>query len=329
MRIKRRALPESWSVIGTTVVGASHRRAGIQNQDAYGCLPRSGKGPRVAIAVADGHGSAKCFRSDAGARLAVDVGLELAREFLDAESRGTSLSLVKARLETDVPTRLVRGWRQRVDEDLALRPLSDPELGTVAEKDGHPARTAVEQNPYLAYGSTLLGVVATESFLVVWQIGDGDIVTLSADGCVERPLPRDDRLIANETTSLCTPEAWRHFRVAFMRNDAALILVSSDGLSNSFADEAGFLKFGTDLVPTIASHGLAAIRPQLGRWLRRMSDEGSGDDISLAVACRRSALGRVTSAAGSVVHAEMADEQPASSSTAAPDPLPRAEVTDP
>ena len=40
-------------VVGRSVPGASHLRTKMPNQDAYACIPESGEGENVAVAVAD------------------------------------------------------------------------------------------------------------------------------------------------------------------------------------------------------------------------------------------------------------------------------------
>jgi len=275
-----------WVVLGSSVTGASHIRVASGNQDAIGFAPENGRGSRVAIATADGHGSPKSFRSSEGSRLAVRASLALAAEFIEADAKGVPLALVKSRLEGDAPLRLVRTWRTSVDEDLAHHPLAPAELDGLEASSGPAARKLVELDPYLAYGATLLGGVVGESFAVLWQLGDGDIVAVDENGGARRLVPKDDRLIANETTSLCSKEAWHHFRVVFDASPDPLMLLSTDGLANSFTNDAGFLKFGVDLGRMISSEGVPVVESRMKGWLRQMSDQGSGDDISVLAVFR-------------------------------------------
>src|SRR5436190_794120 len=64
-----------WRILGQTVIGASHVRTGKPNQDAL--LSRQAQadksGTPLFIAIADGHGGDKYFRSDIGAKTAVEV----------------------------------------------------------------------------------------------------------------------------------------------------------------------------------------------------------------------------------------------------------------
>ena len=138
----------------------------------------------------------------------------------------------------------------------------------------------------LAYGSTLLCVLLTSEYIIYAQLGDGDILTVSKDGEVNRPILKDERLMANETTSLCLPKAWDDFRVAFQPINGAvpaLVMLSSDGYSNSFRDEAGFLKAGADYLNLIREEGIDYVEQHLADWLNEASQSGSGDDVTLGL----------------------------------------------
>jgi serine/threonine protein phosphatase PrpC len=284
-----------WRVIGRSVRGASHIQKQLDNQDAIDWLPRTGVGGRVALSVADGHGSPRNFRSSFGSRFAVDVSLEIASELLkvpdDPAPEGLRLlSFVKDRLEQDVPRRIVGEWLKRVDEHVSQSPLSPEELDRLEARDGRASRDLVDGNPRLAYGSTLVTAIAMESFMAFWQIGDGDVLTVSAAGNVSRPVPGDDRLIANETTSLCSPDASRQFRVAVLGTPVPMVMVSTDGFSNSFQDDEGMFKFGSDVREIINTEGLTSVAERLEGWLAEMTSRGSGDDISLGIVCRPGVL---------------------------------------
>jgi Protein phosphatase 2C len=284
-----------WQVIGHTVRGASHVRRETENQDCIRWISERG---RVILALADGHGSAKSFRSAIGSAFAVAVSIEFASELLQAAPVETAgqhedsrfLSLVKDRLETDIPRRIVHKWSERVDQHLARNPFTEQELAALVEQDGQKSKQLIEKNGRLAYGSTLITAIAMESFAVFWQIGDGDVLTVSATGEVIRPVPKDARLIANETTSLCSPGAPRMFRYAILGTPAPMIMLSTDGFANSFLDDEGFFKFGTDVSEIIVAGGLQKVAVSLPDWLTEITARGSGDDISLGIICRPSLL---------------------------------------
>lgn len=266
-----------WHVVGESVRGATHERNGLPNQDAIHWLPSSGRGSSVVLAVADGHGSARYPRSHIGASLAVNVATKLIDDFLNSQASAGNLSLIKDATEEWLPRTLVRQWTEAVAENLKADPLSPDEATSVS-----PA------NEPVAYGATLLAAAVTERFAVYLQVGDGDILTVSDHGVVTRPLSKDDRLLGNETTSLCAPEAWRDFRVSFQplrQSHPALILLSTDGYPNSFRDESGFLQVGSDLLSMIREHGLEKVKDSLSGWLSDSTHAGSGDDVTLGIIC--------------------------------------------
>lgn len=278
-----------WQIVGGSVRGASHTRSGLPNQDAMRWLPGDGVGATVIIAVADGHGSARCFRSDQGAALAVLAATEALTEFADGLRDLPSLSAVKRAAEERLPQEIERRWKEAVDADLADHPLTDEELGRLEERDGARSRERVLATPRLTYGATLLSALLSADFLLFLQLGDGDILVVGDDGAVTRPVPGDSRLFANETTSLAGNDAWRDMRIGFTALAGlppALALLATDGYANSFRDDAGFLQVGADLLTMIGDDGLDAVAASLPTWLAEASEAGSGDDITLVLASR-------------------------------------------
>jgi hypothetical protein len=282
-----------WQGIGASVRGTAHVRVGLPNQDAIGWTPACRNGLPLVLAVADGHGSARCFRSDAGAALAVSCGKSVLHEFLTAHPMEMAPASLARAAEESLPKQLEQSWKEAVTAALAQGPLSTAALDRLEAEHGAAARATIEANPLIAYGTTLLLAAVAENFCVYAQLGDGDIVTLSDKGETRRPLPPDPRLIANETTSLCMEEAWREVRVGIEAGNCAspaLILVSTDGYANSYQNDEGFLKVAPDLLGLLRTHGLAAVGEHLGDWLDETSRDGSGDDITLGVICRLDAI---------------------------------------
>jgi serine/threonine protein phosphatase PrpC len=279
--------------MGETVPGASHLRAGIPNQDAILQVRESGRGLPVVVSVSDGHGSDKCFRSDRGSRFAVERAAQLVGEFLDGLRGAADHAPVESRAKEYLPREFVRRWREAVEADLRARPFTEAELEAVERKDGPRALKLIAGNPLLAYGATSLTVVVEESFVLYLQLGDGEILNVSASGEVTRALPEDERLFANETTSLCTPDAEENFRVrlqTFAGEPPALILLSTDGYVNSFSDSAGFFKVGSDLLEMLRADGFDPINASLKGWLEEATRSGSGDDCTLGLICRMDAI---------------------------------------
>ena len=291
-----------WRCIGESVKGASHVRSGLPNQDAIRWFPESGIGLPLILAVSDGHGSAKSFRSDRGSRFAVETAIKVIQEFfLSSQSSDINFSALKDAAQRLLPPRLVNEWRKAVNKDLGLsendeekltnKPnFTDEEKQILVDKDGEAAWQAVENNYFLAYGATVLAVLVTDSFIVYIQLGDGDILEVDSKGNTTRPLERDPNLIANETTSLCMNKAWNEFQVHLEqypkgtpKQMPALILVSTDGYSNSFSTDEGFFKIGQDYRQMFKSNLTEEVRQKLEGFLQETSEKGSGDDITLGM----------------------------------------------
>ena len=253
-----------WRVLGHSVRGAAHFRSGLPNQDAIHWLPATRTGPPLILTVSDGHGSAKNFRSDVGSDLAVRQTAWLIQDLLDGQPDPANLSAIKRTAEERLPQEIVRQWQEAVASYHRKTPFTSAELRALEEEKGLEARRKVEATPRLAYGATILCVLVTTDFILYLQLGDGDILTVSEAGEVQRPLRKDARLFANETTSLCTEDAWRDVRFRFQTifgAPPALIMLATDGYANSFVNDTAFFKVGSDLLAILREEGRRPSRP--------------------------------------------------------------------
>jgi Protein phosphatase 2C len=269
-------------VAGATTQGASHLRDGLPNQDSF---RRWVDEANTFVAVSDGHGSARHFRSHVGSRLAVEAADTVFREVLKNSTALHSLECCDSNAVRDLTEHLVHTWQLNVRSDLLRKPFKEWELMKLESDEGRSARGEVQANPLLAYGSTLLAVMATEAVLIYLQLGDGNILNVDARGRTEPALAEDTRLLANRTTSLCLPDAAQQFRYRIENLDhaPALILVSTDGYANSFKTDYDFLKIGADYLRTLKDKGVAALSQNLPAILADASASGSGDDITLGM----------------------------------------------
>jgi serine/threonine protein phosphatase PrpC len=289
--MEERSLSLQWRCIGKSVRGASHLRSELPNQDAIKLCSESSIGLPVMVAVSDGHGSAKSFRSDRGSQFAVETATKVIQAFfLDNQSDRVNFSALKDVAVSLLPQRIVNEWRKAVDLDLQEQPFTDEEKQILVQKESESSLQSVTKNPYLAYGATLLGVLVTEFFIVYIQLGDGDILQVDASGHTTQPLKRDPNLIANETTSLCMERAWHELQVHLefypqgaLKQMPVLILVATDGYSNSFANDEDFFNIGRDYLEMIRSKGSQYLEEQLVEILAETSAKGSGDDITLGM----------------------------------------------
>jgi len=282
----------SWQVTGCSVQGKKHQRRQISNQDAHAwcTIDSAGTAAVAVLAVADGHGSDENFRSADGARLAAEIAVLAMADLVESVDLRNEVVLCH-RAQNVLPGELVDRWRQAV--------LCHAKENPLPLQFGDHSKLPRKIGPtdmFLAYGTTLLLVATTPMVVLLLQIGDGDILTVTDKGQVQRPLPCDARLIVNETTSLCSPHALRDFRFAALplaEDVPALILASTDGYANSFQNDKGFRQVGSDLLTLIRTEGFEAVEGSLEDWLTEASEQGSGDDVTLGLLCRSDVSGDV------------------------------------
>ena len=297
------AQPLAWNVGGTSVRGVGHLREDLPNQDALATWRApSATGLPAIVAVADGHGGARHFRSATGASLAVESTVAILRALaadMDPTEAGKPAYSVE-KLATDLPSQIVAHWTERVRQHFDSAPFTPSELAAVVSSEGVDAGESVRRDPLLAYGSTLLAALVTTKCVVLTQLGDGDIIAVATDGNTTRPVPVDERLIGNRTTSLCQPSASTDFRTVVLSSTLqplALLLLATDGYGNSFKTDGDFLKVGGDLLEMIQVQGFAAVEKRLTGFLEHASTNGSGDDITVGLLHQRTTVPQSAQAA--------------------------------
>lgn len=276
-----------WCVVGDSVTGASHIRAGTPNQDYL----KADQGPPSIMAVSDGHGSPLYFRSHFGARRAAEDAIKTLNEVAAKieDSGANQITVINRFADEYLPQHLVKNWTASVERDRKQTPFSFKELKKLVRAIGISRAAILRENPSAAYGATLLCVMITHSYILYIQLGDGDIVVVDDDGEVYRPIEKPENLIGNETTSLCGTDAWKDVQVYVQKiqgRPPALIMLSTDGYVNSFRDDEGFLKVGPDILKLLQEYGIEYIKSQLCGWLDEASGIGSGDDVTLGMIIR-------------------------------------------
>ena len=258
-----------WRVLTASTVGAAHVAAGAPAEDAVGVWPPDRREPEsepvVAVAVADGHGHVRHFRSRRGAELAVDVAAAVGAQLAARVAGLSGPDQVEAALRTAAGPDLVRRWRDAVERDLADSPV------TTVERD----RAGLVPDPSIddliyAYGSTLVLAVAAGDWLLFAQIGDGDALVISDVGTVLRPLPPDSRLDGTATTSLCQPNAAAAMRYAVVNlagRCVGAVMLATDGFGNAQVRDDWETAFAADLAALAAEHGRLWFEAELPRWV--------------------------------------------------------------
>jgi hypothetical protein len=264
----------TWRVVIGTARGAFHHASGLPNQDAVG--REEGPDGAVTVAVADGHGHLRHFRSADGSALAVDIACRVASRTAARLASGTA---EEARtVLADMVRTIVADWRSAVAADLAERPY--------AEQD-QSALDLAGDGPEVPYGSTVLVATIAGPWLICAQIGDGDMLGVRSDGGLFYPVAHDDRLDGHRTTSLCQPDAEASFRTGaydLREVPLAALLLATDGYGNAQTEDPWHPGVGRDLAEFAVEHDHLWFEQQVPGWAERCaSSEGSGDDTTIAL----------------------------------------------
>lgn len=264
-----------WEISKASVIGKSHEVSQKPNQDAFAvCSDDSICDVPIIATISDGHGADRYHRSELGSNIAVSTSktyLELLLEKFQRDS--IKFQGIKDYCVEKLPQKLIQSWRREVRKNIQKKPY---------EKE--------EKDIYLPYGCTLLGILLYSNVLITFQLGDGDILLVDEDKTVTKEFGKDTNLIANETYSLCMKDAEKFFKINVKRidhNPPKLILISTDGYSNSFKDDESFYKAGKDFLEIILKDGISIVRENLEGWLKETSDQGSGDDTTMILLYRK------------------------------------------
>lgn len=257
--------------------GASHLRRAVPCQDSSGLLGfRDAAGmPIQVLVVSDGHGGSRYVRSDVGARLACAVAMRELQQAL-APARVAHPGAVeewRGWLADELPARIASAWLREVESHWRAEPGAD----------------GSGFSPVL-YGATLGVVLLTPAWWAHTGIGDWDLVRVEAAGGEALLSEEPEREAAGEATfSLCMERAGRYFapRTALEpltpETPPFALLLSSDGLRKSCGSDSDFLTLCRYLVG-LSPSGDQSGSAELAEALDHISRQGSGDDISIAVA---------------------------------------------
>ena len=198
-------------IFGKSVKGASHIRSGMPCQDSFRIEEIS---PDLSIiAVADGHGSDKSPKSKNGSMIAVNVFCSVMNNYLQnyADSLDDLVTYLNRDGELRFAQEICEEWQRRVRESYYKTKEEKPvdEDGNVRWKD-----------VYRLYGTTLLGLLITKTFIFAFQIGDGDIILVDKETI--SPVVETEKILGTETHSLSKTDAWRSAGTAVRRRNVEL-----------------------------------------------------------------------------------------------------------
>lgn len=274
-----------------TVRGYSHVKRNIPCEDSSASYSDDRLGFQI-IAVCDGHGESACLRSSFGARSLAEVTVNCLKEYAESidsvyEFRETNRKdLLVARSQNEMIKRLtdiiLSRWYRAIFEDLDQHPLTEEELQNAGRYEA--AYRAGERLEHV-YGTTLIAALHMDDLLILLQQGDGRCDVFYEDGSVNQPIPWDDRCFENVTTSMCDDDAGtsiRHCVVDLHKKPVIACYMGSDGVEDSYMDMEGTHSFYRSLSCKIAKDGTEGLEEYLEGYLPGFSEEGSGDDVSVA-----------------------------------------------
>jgi hypothetical protein len=249
--------------------------------------------PLTLLAVADGHGSQAYYHSDVGSALACEAAHKVVADALTrlpagtAPPAGADLLALRRWLAEDLPHALQQHWLAAVRQHW----LEGPGGG----EGGVPFSS-------IPYGSTLGLLLLTPHWWALAGLGDWDLVRVDPAGAAELLSQELGAPGAGEATaSLCQEGAalggWFRSWVWPLEDEVLpfSLVLSTDGIRKSCASDADFLALAAWLAagptPTAAAgmggsdtgEGVAGVEAFLAEALDRISAEGCGDDVSVAI----------------------------------------------
>lgn len=228
----------------------------------WNCQDSSAKmefGKIQAVAVADVHGGANYFRSEFGAKLAIQILFEQIKIFCADLHEGESFSDTGIK---NLKYNFVQKWRTAVKKDWCER-------------------------------LKILCAVSSGAQVLILQTGDGTCVLLQRDGKFCIPVPPNENNFFNRTPSLCDEDAVLKMRHAvincekYSTNAPAAIFLSTrvpDDCFPYYQNEEHLYRLYTDILDNVVKRGFFTfaeneIRTKL---LPSLSKKASQDDVSLA-----------------------------------------------
>jgi serine/threonine protein phosphatase PrpC len=260
-----------------TCPGATHIKSGKPCQD-YSAVETEDD---FAIAVvSDGHGGNKYFRSGDGSRIACDVSIDIVKKFIneirkdDMDSNSFNYKLLFRQLAT----KIINEWQKQVEEHFADNEIAENEKLIY---ETHYTEDAEDADIHKIYGATIVLAVISDDMSFVIQTGDSPCLVFNDD--YECRIPQETinpDCVMDYTTSLSDSNAINNFRYFWTTDMPKAIFVCSDGIKDSYSED-DFLNFGTVLLKEFEKDYTATIG-FIEEWLPKLSERGSGDDMSIA-----------------------------------------------
>lgn len=197
-----------------TTLGGSHKKRNKPCQDSssdYTC------DEFAIIAVSDGHGSSKHFRSDIGAKLATKAGIEEVRKLIENDFNLANFKENADKIIKDLIGAVYKRWIDDISNHMTENPFTEEEIPKDLDKSTREKFFGtLYPNYYIsAYGATLMLGLMADEYYFAFHIGDGKAVFLYEDGKIDQSIPWDEACYINVTTSLSDSNAVDNFRYCY------------------------------------------------------------------------------------------------------------------
>ncbi len=280
-----------FDIATASVCGYRHLLKKMPNQDAIK-VDKSSYG--TFIAIADGHGGSPCFRSEIGSQIAVDVTCRVLKQNIKkvndfdglsfnskcdisaTDNKKYSSNIEYKKFAKCTLMDIDKTWTQEVMKHMENNKFEYEQLSKLSKDK----QKMLDKNPFLAYGTTIMGVLIAKDVVVFVNIGDGSFLIMENDSNVVQ-YKSGSSVFGNETESLAMPAAYKEGKIiVYPSGELNSFLISTDGYVNSFKNTNEFSKVLSDLKNLREKHGIDEIKNNWGKWLEETSKDGSGDDIS-------------------------------------------------
>ena len=278
--------------------GESHKADNKPCQDAsFSAVYDNGLAMAI---VCDGHGGERYFRSDVGARMAVEVISDSVKTFVENIDKSlfvgkpytaieaiTSEEVINKQTPIDIKFRqlfssIIYQWNEKIKDHAINTTISEWEQQHVDQKYLDELKSSETYEKL--YGCTLMVYVQMPDYWFAFHLGDGKCISFQQDPFWHEPIPWDERCFLNKTTSLCDSNAIDEFRYCYQGDGCfpMAIFLGSDGMDDSFGEDPNLVNFYIQVVKMLVTEGREATAASIESDLPQLSKIGSKDDMSVA-----------------------------------------------
>lgn len=237
---------ETGLVFGCSQQGFSHCHQSKPCQDRHAICTQA---ENLTVAIADGHGDSRYLYSDIGAHYAAQEAIHTATQLLEP---------------SDWLADVFPRWQMAIQK--------------------HAQSQNVSAELHL-YGTTLQMLVLQDGLMSGAQIGDGSLWLIPHQQAAICLLQSTEELGGFTTRSLASPNdlAQIQFFQQAIPQPGSLLLMTTDGLTDSFVDHGEWRQFLASLSERVQTYGFIAVCKALPEWLQHYSREGCGDDMTVVL----------------------------------------------